>query len=87
MSKIPQGYRRRASGATMTAPDRVECPLCHRRVYALFGLERNYPNDPDIFACFSCVDEYYDEICPESKAVIGNILLNIGIKRDAQNER
>lgn len=52
------GYHRRTDGAMCITPESSSvCNICGAKTTVLFGLERNYPQDPDIFVCWDCRTE------------------------------
>lgn len=55
--EVAKGYHRRVNGATTTIDKGMECDICHRKVKVIFGYEKSYPNNPDMWVCTLCDDE------------------------------
>lgn len=57
---IPEGYYPRLDGSEAHYPPGKgqECDSCGCTTSVLYGFERDWPEDPDLFVCSDCLDEW-----------------------------
>lgn len=63
---IPEGYYPRIDGSSVSyGQGGMECDSCGEKAGNLYGFERDWPKDRDLFVCSNCYDEWLKECAPE----------------------
>jgi len=63
MSNIPDGYHPRMDWESLGVQrlgQAVNCAVCRRPTTGLYGFERNWPQDPDLWVCVECDAAWYE---------------------------
>jgi hypothetical protein len=60
-SRIPKGYHLRTDGAGQLTSNRnapMTCDVCGNLCMSRVGFERKYPEDPNLYVCGSCAEDW-----------------------------